>query len=277
MKNLAEAISMEENPEDRFVVSISPINTSYGCCIDRQSKVTIVCTVGFSETGTGWFSYYLAKLGGFNYVCKDIEVDVDELDSFYNLTDEPLYNRKPLSAYKPSDKQAKQIIEKKLKHRREFLNDLNRFNRGSDSWFILIAGHLKSSENPIDFHLCHNRRDGQSDTVRDTVAYEKFAQHFSEEMKRDYGLETITQTQRYPFFKNNLIYRMQEQLQFNGNAFALWPSTQMMIFDTKKILYAYKTARIISEFFDNGKGIDPKDVEDFASHLYGFSENSNLW
>jgi voltage-gated potassium channel len=277
MKNLAEAISMEENPEDRFVVSISPINTSYGCCIDRQSKVTIVCPVGFSETGTGWFSYYLAKLGGFNYVCKDIEVDVDELDSFYNLTDEPLYNRKPLSAYKPSDKQAKQIIEKKLKHRQEFLNDLNRFNRGSDSWFILIAGHLKSSENPIDFHLCHNRRDGQSDTVRDTAAYEKFAQHFSEEMKRDYGLETITQTQRYPFFKNNLIYRMQEQLQFNGNAFALWPSTQMMIFDTKKILYAYKMANIISNAFDNGKGIDPKDVEDFASHLFGFSENSNLW
>ena len=94
LKNLAEAISDEERPEDRFVVNTFPANTSYGCCIDRGSKVTILCPTGFSEVGTGWFCYYLAKLGGFNYVCKEMEVDVDELDSFYNMSDAPLYDKK---------------------------------------------------------------------------------------------------------------------------------------------------------------------------------------
>ena len=41
LKNMADACSDEETMEDRFVVELSPMNASYGCCIDRRSKVTI--------------------------------------------------------------------------------------------------------------------------------------------------------------------------------------------------------------------------------------------
>ena len=137
MKNLAEAISDEENPEDRFVVNTFPMNTSYGYCIDRGSKVTIVCTAGFSEVGTGWFTYYLAKFGGFNYVCKDLEVDPDELDSFYNMSDEPLYEKKTRAEYTSKDKQALLVLNKKEARRAEFLADIKKLNRGDNSWTIL--------------------------------------------------------------------------------------------------------------------------------------------
>ena len=46
------------------VREMSPINRPYGCCINRNSRVTIVSTSGFDEVGTSWFTYYLAKFGG---------------------------------------------------------------------------------------------------------------------------------------------------------------------------------------------------------------------
>ena len=35
-----------------------------------------------AEIGTGWFAYYLAKFGGFNFISKEIEVDPLEPDSY---------------------------------------------------------------------------------------------------------------------------------------------------------------------------------------------------
>ena len=138
LKNLAEAISEEEHPEDRFVVEHYPLNRPYGCCINRQSHITIVATSSCVENGTGWFTYYLAKFGGFNYVSKDIEVDPDELDSFYNLTDEPLYEKNPRSAYDArKDKEALAMLDLKETNRRAFLNDLCTLVAGNDNWVIL--------------------------------------------------------------------------------------------------------------------------------------------
>jgi voltage-gated potassium channel len=44
LKNLADAHSTEDYAEDRFMVEHFPLNRKYGCCIPRNSKVTIVCT-----------------------------------------------------------------------------------------------------------------------------------------------------------------------------------------------------------------------------------------
>ena len=134
VKNLAEAISDEQHPEDRFVLEHYPLNRPYGCRINRHSRVTIVSTSSFAENGTGWFTYYLAKLGGFNYISKDLEVDPDELDSFYNLSDEPLYEKRPRSSYnKKQDKEAIEIIDQKEANRQAFFDDLKMMVSGEDS------------------------------------------------------------------------------------------------------------------------------------------------
>ena len=126
LKNLADTHSAEDDAEDRFVVEHFPLNRKYGCYISRDSKVTIVCTSSFDEVGIGWFTYYLAKMGGFNYISKEVEVDNDELDSFYNLSSEPLYDKKPISTYdKKKDKEAFDILLKKQNNRKQFLEDLN--------------------------------------------------------------------------------------------------------------------------------------------------------
>ena len=274
MKNLAEAMSLEDRPDDRYVVSTCAINTSYGCCIDRGSKVTIVCPVGFSDTGTGWFCYYLAKFGGFNYVCKELEVDADELDSFINLSDEPLYDKKTREEHmKAKDKYALKILDIKEKRRADFIADIKKLNRGEDSWIIMVAAHIKSSDNCTDFHFTHSRKDGAQSTLNNIETYSRMFTRFSEEMLRDLKLTSVDASQRYPFLKKNIAYRLREKEGLKCNLFSLHPSTDLMIFDIKKMLYAYRMAIIFSEELDNGKGVEQSDVKDFSSTIFGFIEN----
>jgi hypothetical protein len=71
--------------------------------------------------------------------------------------------------------------------------------------------------------------------------------------------------------KSNLAYRLQKE-GLDVNAFVLRPSSHMMVFDTMKLAYAYRMARIISDVLDNGKGIEKYDVEDLATPAFGYAE-----
>lgn len=272
IKNLADTQDDSENPEDRFVISHFPFNTSYGCCIDRKSNVTIVCPVGFSEVGTGWFSYYLAKFGGFNYVCKDIEVDVDELDSFYNMSPEPLCNKKPRSEYSAKNRRELDVLNKKAKNRKDFLNDIKRLVKDENSWVVVLVDHIKNTYNTTDFHFSSNNKECSRPTVRDTDVFDGLFDSFSKEMEKEFGMSAAKQTLRYPLLKNNLLYRLPAE-GVECNAFVLRPSTQQMVLDENKLLVAYKMACVMSEELDNGKGMETYDIEDFASTGFGYAEN----
>lgn len=85
--NLANAVNPAEHPADKIVVVNYVKNRPYGCCINRGSKVTIVSTSGYAEPLTSWFAYHVAKLGGFNYIAKEVETNVDNPVSYYTVTD----------------------------------------------------------------------------------------------------------------------------------------------------------------------------------------------
>ena len=274
LKNLAEAISDEEHPEDRFVVEHYPLNRHYGCCINRQSHITIVATSSCVENGTGWFTYYLAKFGGFNYVSKDIEVDPDELDSFYNLTDEPLYEKKNRSAYEArKDKEALAILDLKETNRRAFLDDIRLLATGDDSWVILVTTQIKNSDNPIDFHFASSRKDGSDSTVINEHLYQQFCQKFDELMAGEYALQSSLQTTRYPLTNNNLGYKFRQH-GIHCNTFVMRPSCDIVNFDNRKLLIAFRMAVLISEQMDNGRGITAEDVEDLSTSCFGYQEKN---
>ena len=249
LKNLAEAISEEDHPEDRFVVEHYPLNRSYGYAINRQSRVTIVSTSSSAENGTGWFSYYLAKFGGFS---KDIEVDPDELDSFYNLADKPLSN-------------------KQASHRNAFLDDLKEMVTTEDSWIILFTAHIKSSMNKVDFHFADAKKDGSDSTVIQQDNYQTLRQQLSEMLYTDYALESDLQSQRFPLTKNNLGYRLRKE-GIASNTFVLRPSCDIINFDNRRLLIAYRMATIISQLLDENRGIQPDDVKDFKETRFGYKE-----
>ncbi len=272
LKNLAEAISDEAHPDDRIVVEHYPVNRPYGCCIDRKSKVTIVSTSSFAECGTGWFTYYLSKLGGFNYMSKDIEVDPDEIDSFYNLTDEPLYEKLPRSAYNARQHhEAIAVLGQKEANRKAFLDDLRSLVTSDDHWIVLFTTQVKNSSNPHDFHFADARKDGSDSTVTNQPLYQQLCQRFDELMQNEYNLSSDLHSQRYPLTKNNLGYKVRQQ-GIRCNVFVLRPSSDIVNFDSRNLLVAFRIAILFQNLLDADKGINVTDVQDLGTASYGYTD-----
>ena len=274
LKNLADAHSDEDNAEDRFVIEHFPLNRSYGCFVPRGSKVTIVSTGSFDEVGMGWFTYYLAKMGGFNYLSKELEVDTDELDSFYNLSEKPLYDKKPLSAYdEKKDKEVVEILEKKQARRDDFFGDLKKVVQDG-SWVIIITEHLKTKENQTDFHFAYSQKGGKDATVNDMETYQQLFEQFDAAMKADFGLDSVIASPRYPLLKKNLGYIIRKDIA-NANVFVLRPSSELVNFNDRKLAIAYRIATVISQQLDGGRGIQPDDVKDFKETGFGYRKVEN--
>ena len=269
LKNLADAHSDEDDAEDRFVIEHFPLNRSYGCFVNRGSKVTVVCTGSFDEVGMGWFTYYLAKMGGFNYLSKELEVDTDELDSFYNLSEKPLYDKKTLSEYdEKRDKEAVEILEEKQARRDEFFNDMKEVVHDG-SWVIIITEHLKTKENQTDFHFAYSQKGGANTTINDMEAYQHLFEQFDAAMKTDFGLDSVIASPRYPLLKKNLGYSIRKDIA-DANVLILRPSSEIVNFNDRKLAIAYCMASVISQQLDGGRGIQPDDVKDFKETGFGY-------
>lgn len=274
LKNLADAHSDEDDAEDRFVIEHFPLNRSYGCFVNRGSKVTIVSTGSFDEVGMGWFTYYLAKIGGFNYLSKELEVDTDELDSFYNLSEKPLYDKKPLSAFDEKKyKEVVEILEKKQARRDDFFGDLKKVVQDG-SWVIIITENLKTKENQTDFHFAYSQKGGANATINDMEAYQHLFDKFDATMKADFGLESVIASPRYPLLKKNLGYAIRKDIA-NTNVFVLRPSSELVNFNDRKLAIAYRMASVISQQLDGGRGIQPDDVKDFKETGFGYRKVDN--
>ena len=273
LKNLADANG--NAADEQFVVEMFPKNRPYGCCINRASKVTIVCPRGFSRLGIGWYGYYLSKLGGFNYVCKSIEVDPNELDSYYNLSDEPLYNRMPSSEYTRKDTEALKMIEKKKKSRAAYFGDIKALADKKDSWVIVLADHQKKDENIFDLHFASALKDGSQSTVKDTVAYEALYETLSAALAHEFGMVCTPKSERYPLKKKNAAYHLQ-RMGLESNIFVLRLSTQLVNFEENKLVVALRMAQVISNQFDGGKGMNSNDIKDFATPAFGFVEKEEV-
>ena len=133
--DMVNAMNAADHPESKLVLINFKKNTPYGCCIDRGSKVTIVSTSGATEPGTSWLAYHIAKLGGFNYVAKEIETDLDNPTTYYNIPSNSKCPNLPL-----------------------FIEDLSRFAARPGSWVIPILGSTGLKSRPSQFHFCYNSK-----------------------------------------------------------------------------------------------------------------------
>ncbi len=175
LRNLATPLPIEDRPLDKLVVENFYKNTEYGCCIDRKSKVTIVSTSSYAEAATGHFAYYLAKIGGFNYVSKEIEVNPNIPVSYYNITSEDACPNLP-----------------------KFLSDIKDLACDKDSWviFILSASGGQEPVYPTLFHYIYGAKKGDDTyndpniTIIDTESFEKMYQGLSTTLVDKYGFES---------------------------------------------------------------------------------------
>ena len=177
--NLAATQPADQHPEDRLVIEHYQLNRPYGICIDRGSTVTIVSPSSLVDPIMGYFSYYLAKIGGFNYVSREIG-ETRPYKSFYLIdrADEPPFLK-------------------------EYMEDLNRFAAVDGSWIItlLAASGANEPEYPTQFHFNYGGKkgdetyNGENLTIHDIETFDSLYKDLSNRLEREF--EYASDRQRY--------------------------------------------------------------------------------
>ena len=274
LKNVAQA---KAEADARFVVEYVPLTgQKYGCFINRHSKVTIVSTSSYAEKGTGWFTYYLAMLGGFNYLSKDLEVDYDDQDPYFNMNIEPMHDMKDRDWHvEQKSTDAVEKIVRKQEYRDAFFGDLKKCCEGSNSWFIIIKHHLKNEVDKNDFHFNCTKKGGEECTVTDLATYHQLTADFTNVMDEEFQLKTVCGSDLYPLKHNerqkNLAYFIREDSP-KANVLVLRPASDVMNLDERKLIIAYRMALLISQHLDNGRGPIPEDKEALQQLDFAFAE-----
>ena len=177
--NLAATQPADQHPEDRLVIEHFQINRPYGICIDRGSKITIVSPSSMVDPIMGCFSYYLAKIGGFNYISREIG-ETRPYKSFYLIdkADQPPF------------------LE-------EYMEDMNRFAAVDGSWIIalLAASGANEPEYPTQFHFTYGGKkgdetyNGENLTIHDIETFDSLYKDLSGQLESQFGY--TSDCQRY--------------------------------------------------------------------------------
>ncbi|MBO5814245.1 MAG: ion transporter [Alistipes sp.] len=208
--DLANSVNNADHPESKLVIINFVRNRPYGTFIDRGSKVTIVSTSGHTEPATGWLAYHIAKLGGFNYIAKEIESDIDNPTSYYNIPDGTKCPNLPL-----------------------FIEDLKKLADRPDSWVIPILEATGLRSRPTQFHFCYNSTKHDSSyndptsLVKDYKTFDALYNHMEQTFKErfDYNCD---KNEWYAIGKQNIGHHITA-----SNIFTLRVEAFVWIFDNR--------------------------------------------
>lgn len=243
-----------DEPEDKIVVINYKKNTPYGCCIDRGSKVTIVSTSGYTEPATSWFAYHIAKIGGFNYVAKEIELDPDNPITYYNIENEDA-----------------------CPNMRLFLDDINSLSAKPGSWVIPILGAIGLKSRPEQFHFCYNstKHDASyEDTksrVKDFAIFDKLYNEISSMLSTSFNY-TCDKNKWYAVGSNNIAHHIKAD-----NVFTLRVECFVWMFDNRYMAIIKSLAEEMSKVLepDIEKPIPPEMLKRIIGKDFGMQDYIN--
>lgn len=178
--NLAVTQTIDSHPQDKLAVENFIVNRPYGCCIDRGSKVTIVSPSSLVDPCIGNISYYLALIGGFNYISREIGV-LRPYKSYYSFEDR--YNQEenlPL-----------------------YMEDLEKLTSREGSWTLttLVASGALEPSYPTIFHFNiggakgDESFEGENLLVKDLATYKAFYDDVTVELEEKFSM--TSDHQRY--------------------------------------------------------------------------------
>ena len=235
--NLAVTQTIDEHPQDKLAVEHFIMNRPYGCCIDRGSKVTIVSVSSLADPCIGNFSYYLAQIGGFNYISRE-KGKLRPYRSYYSFADR--YNHEenlPL-----------------------FMEDLERLTSREGSWTLtaLVASGANEPSYPTIFHFSaggakgDERFEGENLVVEDMAAYRAFYEDVTAELSEKY--EMASDHQRYHNVSNpNILVRQFEEGKGSRNNIILRIAWSACLWDSRRIAIAKTLADAVNRHFESDK------------------------
>lgn len=285
LQNMSTVLRRAEE-EDRLVVEHFPLNTEYGCFLDRKSNVTIVSPT--TTLGTGNSAFSLAAMGGFNYVSKEIEPYPDEPFSFY------LMSKKNLKLI--GDYSLKEDVESQALH---YINDLKRLKknseeRGQKHWFIFVLGTTKSIDCQVHLwrlatdknHVMGNRISVNERQYGSTVLQEdeeKLQQIFSEIQEKLNGrsvtIKGVEQNIVTNLDNNNLLAGVLPSNimcrvggGIDSNALTIRLGYEITVFSTSHLLILKDMADAIKSHIEPDRDIPEEAKKCFLENGDGFAD-----
>jgi voltage-gated potassium channel len=247
LRNLATASVNGSKLNDQLVVELFPYNAqiSGGSYFNRGSNITIVCPTSANEAGVGNFAYYLAQIGGFNYVSKEIEPNADEYESFYLIGDE--WNSEQFDNY---------------------FNILKNLASKTDHWLIFVISSERQSDNTFHFVTKSDvTATGRASTI---INSDKFAMLFERLLKLPTmsDLKSECDEEYLPAKSANIVVKLGGGE--SVNAFTMRVSSEFVVWDSRYIAVAQTMADAINETLVTT--INKPDIERLKERGYGYGE-----
>lgn len=237
--NLATTQPIDEHPQDQLAVEHFVVNRPYGCCIDRGSKITIISPSSLADPCIGNFSYYLAMIGGFNYISREIG-ELRPYKSYYSFKDR--YNQEenlPL-----------------------FMEDLERLTSRKGSWTLctLVASGANEPTYPTVFHFSaggakgDEQFEGENLIIEDMAGYKSFYQDLTNELEQRFDM--TSNHQRYHNTTTpNLFARKYAEGRGSKNNIILRIAWSACLWDMRRIEIAKTIADALNRHFESDKEI----------------------
>ena len=232
--NLAVTQTIDEHPLDKLAVEHFIVNRPYGCCIDRGSKITIVSPSSLADPCIGNFSYYLALIGGFNYISREVG-EIRPYRSYYAFADVNHEENLPL-----------------------YMEDLERLTSREGSWTLtaLVASGANEPVYPTIFHFGaggekgDERFEGDNLVVEDMSAYCEFYQDLTAELKEKFEMDSDHQRYHTTAAKNLFARKFSEGKGCRNNII-LRVAWSACLWDMRRIAIAKTIADALNRHFEN--------------------------
>ena len=240
--NMASTIPVDQNPIDRLAVEHFVVNRPYGCFIDRGSRVTIISPASMIDPMVGNFSYYLAKIGGFNYVSRELG-ESRPYKSFYLAAsfDEP--------------------------GQEEFMADVNELTSRDGAWCvtILAASGTNEPEYPEVVHIGYGGGRGEaaldspSSFIHDTAKAESVFTGIEQTLLSEFGWKAERQMRHKS--DNPKVYLRHLPSVSTMNAFILRIAWSAMARDSRRIKMAMAIADILHNELEPDRQVDRSELK----------------
>lgn len=223
--NLAETIPVDQNPQDRLAVEHFAFNRPYGLMIDRGSKFTVVAPSNYIDPCSGHFAYYLALIGGFNYISREFG-DYSPTRSFYLCKDG--------DAAEGED---------------EYFADLHSLASRSGAWTLtfLIASGQNEPDYPTQFHFGTGNAKGNEsvgELITDKDTYTRFYDDVAKRVEADFALKS--DNGKYHTSNNPAIFWRAKGMADTPNHIILRLAWSVALWDSRRIAIARELAEAIN-------------------------------
>ena len=232
--NLATTQTIDEHPLDKLAIEHFMVNRPYGCCLDRGSKITIVSPSSLVDPCIGNFSYYLALIGGFNFISREIGV-LRPYRSYYSFADRDNHEENlPL-----------------------YMADLERLTSRKGSWTLtpLAASGANEPAYPTIFHFSaggakgDERFEGENLIVDDITNYKSFYQDLTQQLEEQFDMKS--DHQRYHNATNqNLFARKFAEGRGSKNNIILRIAWSASLWNPRRIAIAKTIADALNRHFE---------------------------